>query len=241
MILVLCGLGKSSIGACFGRSPPSCWDSRDYFTGWALGKSNNFVPSRRYYSGCFEGRHPLTDWWCYRCGVTRNAAVCPVCGLKAPSSFVSEVERLRSTLEELPSAVKSVRCEIENVHATLSEIRSALKPKGSSVLDWFGVLIFIFVLENWSGSAVDRWTDKAWYSVRYQAEFANITIEKRPPNCDFLHAPLGSKGCEYKKNTSIFGDEQRQALIRQATTAEDQQRYAKQPNAVTVYWEEEED
>ncbi len=68
-------------------------------------------------------------------------------------------------------------------------------------------------------------------------EVANITVDKRPLDCDFMHAPFGAKGCQYEKRTSVFGDEERQSLIRQATTTEEKQNASKQPNAVTVYWE----
>jgi hypothetical protein len=27
----------------------------------------------------------------------------------------------------------------------------------------------------------------------------NVTVEPRPSDCDFIHAPLGDKGCHYKK------------------------------------------
>ncbi|GAC1431555.1 MAG: hypothetical protein NVS1B11_32400 [Terriglobales bacterium] len=55
--------------------------------------------------------------------------------------------------------------------------------------------------------------------------------------CDFFHAPLGSKGCKYQKHTIVFGNEQRRALIKQAETTEQQKAYAQQPNSVAVYWQ----
>src|ERR1700733_11874949 len=107
--------------------------------------------------------------------------------------------------------------ELEDVHSTLEEILSTIK----STFDFtslFWLLVFIYFLESWSGSALDRWTDKEWYSFSTEATDANITIEKRPTDCDFLHAPLGDKGCEYKKRTDVFGDEKRRALIQHAAT-----------------------
>jgi hypothetical protein len=166
----------------------------------------------------------LIDWWYYRCGVARDVAVCPICGLRAPSSFVDKLESVHSTLEEILSTLKSQpRCELESVHSTLEKILSTLKSQSrSEVSGLFWLFIFIFLLESWPGSALDRWTDKAWYSVRYDAEFTNITVEKRPLVCDFVHAPLGGKGCVYKKHASVFGEKERQALIGQATTTEEQ-------------------
>jgi hypothetical protein len=167
-------------------------------------------------------------------------AVCPICGLKAPSSFVGELENVHSALEETLSTLKSDSgAKLESIHSKLGEILSTLKSRSRSELAWLFLLIFL--VESWPGSALDRWTDKAWYSFRYDAAFANIVIEKRPLSCDFLHAPLGGKGCEYTKHTSVFGDKERQALVGQATTTEDQQTAAKRPNSVTVYWEKDED
>ena len=185
----------------------------------------------------------LTDWWCYRCGVTRGVAVCPICGLRAPSSFVGELERARSSLDEATSTLKSQsRCDSQSVQSTLNEILSTLKSQSrSDAFGLFWLFIFILLLESWPGSTLDKWTDKAWDSFRYDATFANITVEKRPSGCDFLNAPLGIKGCEYKKHTSAFGAKEREALIRQATTAEGRQTAARQPNSVNVYWERQED
>jgi hypothetical protein len=130
--------------------------------------------------------------------------------------------------------------ELEEVHSTLEEIHETLKSRTDfSVLVWF-FLGFLF-FEGWSGSKLDRWTDKVWYSFADSAEFKNITVNKRPSDCDFFYAPLGNKGCQYKKRTNVFGDEQRRAFMQQATTTEEQQAYAKQPNSVTVYWEKKED
>jgi hypothetical protein len=130
--------------------------------------------------------------------------------------------------------------ELEEVHSTLEEILSTLKSR----LDFtslFWLLVFIYFLEAWPGSALDRWTDKEWYSLSTEASDANITIEKRPTDCDFLHAPLGNKGCDYKKRSDVFGDEQRRALIQRATTPEDRQAYEQRPSSVTVSWAKTED
>ena len=92
-------------------------------------------------------------------------------------------------------------------------------------------------LGGWSGSKWDRWTDMAWCSARYDTEFKNITVQKRPVDCDFLHAPLGSKGCKYEKMTVPFGDEDRRAMIQAVTTTpEERLRYPQMPNSVSVYW-----
>jgi len=130
--------------------------------------------------------------------------------------------------------------DLEDVHSTLKEILSTLKSR-TDLSGLFWVVIVIVLLDGWPGSKLDRWTDKEWYSFRHDADFKNITVEKRPLDCDFSHAPLGSKGCEYKKHTNIFNGEQRRALIQQATSLEQRKAYEQLPNSVTVYWEKQEE
>jgi len=136
---------------------------------------------------------------------------------------------------------ESTVSELENINSTLGEILSTLNSRGT---DFFVVVFgffFVMSLQAWPGSKLDRWTDRVWYSYRYDTDFKNVNVNKRPLDCDFFHAPVGSKGCEYEKRTNVFGNEQREALIKQATTPEEQQSYAKQPNSVAVYWEKEQD
>jgi hypothetical protein len=130
--------------------------------------------------------------------------------------------------------------ELGDVNSKLAEILAALNSR-ADFSSWLWVVIVICLLDSWSGSRLDRWSDQAWYSLRYGADFKNITVDKRPLDCDFLHAPLGGKGCQYRKRTNVFGDEQRRALIQQATSVEQQQTYEKEPNSVTVYWDKEEE
>ncbi len=121
----------------------------------------------------------------------------------------------------------------QQIVAELREIRSSL----TSASGLFWVFVIVFVISGWSGSWADRWTDKLWYSVKYDTDFKNITVGKRPTDCDWLHAPLGDKDCHYQKATNVFGVEQRRQLASQATTQEEKHRYEEMPNAVNVYWE----
>jgi hypothetical protein len=178
-------------------------------------------------------------WWCYRCGDTRSVGACPICGLKAPAAYDTQPPDRREDSDSSDDLRERTVRELDNANSTLKVILATLRSR-SDASGFFWVLVFVFLLESWPGSGPDRWTDKAWYSVRYGAEFANITVEKRPLDCDFVHAPFGAKGCQYEKRTSVFGDEERQSLIRQATTTEEKQNFSKRPNAVTVYWEKKE-
>jgi hypothetical protein len=123
---------------------------------------------------------------------------------------------------------------LDDIDSTLHEILSAVKDNGLSEAIW--VLVVIFFLSGWAGSKLDRFTDRSWYSVAYDTDWKNVNVEKRPSNCDFLHAPMGGKSCSYKKRTDIFGSKERAALV-ESSLAVDKEEARKKPNSVMVYWE----
>jgi hypothetical protein len=50
----------------------------------------------------------------------------------------------------------------------------------------------------------DRWTDPLWYSVKYSVNTDQVHWNARPTECDWGHAPLGDKGCQFKKTVNAF-------------------------------------
>jgi hypothetical protein len=131
--------------------------------------------------------------------------------------------------------------DLDDIHSTLEEIRDELSHRKSGATDWIWIILVVFFFSGWAGSRLDRWTDRVWYSLKYDAKWENTDIQKRPLNCDFLHSPVGGKGCSYKKKTSVFGDAERRTLLAEATIQEDRTRINNLPNSVTVYWEKKEE
>ena len=41
------------------------------------------------------------------------------------------------------------------------------------------------------------------YAMQYSADLANVTVEDKPHDCEFLTAPLGSKNCDYEKSVAV--------------------------------------
>jgi hypothetical protein len=114
---------------------------------------------------------------------------------------------------------EQVSADLTDIRSTLEAIHSTLKEHSQFyVLGW--VVFVVVVMNDWSGSWLDRWTDKVWYVMRGDAEYSNITVSKRPTDCNFWHAPLGGKGCDYKKHVEKFGAADRKALVDLATTVE---------------------
>jgi hypothetical protein len=87
----------------------------------------------------------------------------------------------------------------------------------------------ILLLGSWPGSKLDRWTDKVWCQLKYNADFNNITVEKRPSECDFLRAPLGDKDCKYKKDV---------AAIKRAVDVQTKRRIISQDGGKTWAWDD---
>jgi hypothetical protein len=83
--------------------------------------------------------------------------------------------------------------ELEELHGTLKEIHATLKSRFDWP-SWAGVIFAILFLNSWSGSKIDRFTDRLWYSVSTGTEWKNITVNKRPSDCDFLSRPPRKQG-----------------------------------------------
>ncbi len=71
------------------------------------------------------------------------------------------------------------------------------------VLGAFGVLIWLML--------PDSWTDPLKYAVIYGVKYGHVHINSEPKDCDFIHAPLGDKGCHYKK--TVHGYNSRGDLV----------------------------
>jgi len=48
----------------------------------------------------------------------------------------------------------------------------------------------------------DSWTDPLEYSMEYSINFDQVHWNDKPTDCDFIHAPLGIKGCHYRKTVT---------------------------------------
>ena len=48
------------------------------------------------------------------------------------------------------------------------------------------------------------WISPLWYAVEYQVSPRKVEITAQPSDCDFMHAPFGSKACHYKANVTAY-------------------------------------
>jgi hypothetical protein len=70
---------------------------------------------------------------------------------------------------------------------------------GLPIVIFFGaIVLYIF----WP------WPLVLWYGIEYKVPHDKIIIEPRPTGCDFLHSPIGIKGCTYEKVVEVVAAEQ---------------------------------
>ena len=71
--------------------------------------------------------------------------------------------------------------------------------EGVAAVAWWTViavaLFFMF--------GTDACKNKIWYSLTTAATYDQVNVEKKPTDCDWGRAPLGDKGCEYKKDVQV--------------------------------------
>lgn len=47
---------------------------------------------------------------------------------------------------------------------------------------------------------------KSWYAITNGIPVRDITLERKPYDCDFMTAPIGRKHCNYEANMDVFTD-----------------------------------
>lgn len=88
---------------------------------------------------------------------------------------------------------------LDDVCDRLDNIEAAIKRNHSDVAAWIGATIIFVLLFMW---VQDMWYSKARYSWWYDVSSDQILVDKKPADCNFFHAPIGGKGCGYKRQMS---------------------------------------
>ena len=58
-----------------------------------------------------------------------------------------------------------------------------------------GVVTWIY----WAGGI-----NQVWYSLQYSVGADKVHVDAKPKDCDFMHAPIGDKGCSYKASVTAY-------------------------------------
>jgi hypothetical protein len=69
----------------------------------------------------------------------------------------------------------------------------------------FVFFLFWFGSSMWDWVSYAPWMNKLRYSIWYSVDDSQViqTDKKPPSDCDFLKAPIGNKGCQYKKHVEV--------------------------------------
>jgi hypothetical protein len=76
----------------------------------------------------------------------------------------------------------------------------------ASKVDGWWVYITIAVV---GAFVIGWWTDADWflkwlYAGKFNVTMEQVTVAKKPHDCDFMQAPMGSKNCHYIQRASPF-------------------------------------
>ena len=89
---------------------------------------------------------------------------------------------------------------LDDVCDRLDSIEHAIRENRSN-LSWVWVVIIVWlVVTGIANLWYSKWRDSWWYNVGSD----QITVAKKPTDCDFLHAPLGNKGCRYERQVAMI-------------------------------------
>jgi hypothetical protein len=58
----------------------------------------------------------------------------------------------------------------------------------------------IVLYANWDWPPISS----RWLSFYYSVPFDRVAVATKPKDCDFLAAPLGSKGCSYQRDIALY-------------------------------------
>lgn len=87
---------------------------------------------------------------------------------------------------------------LDDVCDRLDEVERAIRDRGSALGAIVAVIVAWLVILGLS----DLWHSKLRYAWWYNASSDEVTIERKPTDCDFLRAPLGDKECHYERHVT---------------------------------------
>jgi hypothetical protein len=99
---------------------------------------------------------------------------------------------------------KHPMADLDGVVDAIDEVKDAVASRPvesrSTLLHGFGtVMVAILIFIGVRALVGDLWNNKTMIALRYGVSADAVTIQKRPNACDFLRAPIGTKGCGYER------------------------------------------
>jgi hypothetical protein len=91
-------------------------------------------------------------------------------------------------------SLEDVCDRLDNIETAVTANHSDLSWVGFVIVGW--LVIFVWLPDMWNSRLRYSW----WYNVGYD----QVTIQKKPTDCNFFHAPMGSKDCHYDRMVSTI-------------------------------------
>jgi hypothetical protein len=99
---------------------------------------------------------------------------------------------------DIQNAIESLESSVMDVKTAVEEVKDSVESKKTS-FEIAAFLVLGYFLLSWIAGL---WYSKVLLSARYNVNTDNIVIDEEPHDCDFLHAPIGVKSCDYTRKIS---------------------------------------
>jgi hypothetical protein len=90
-------------------------------------------------------------------------------------------------------SLKDICYRLDNIEAAVEANHTDLSGVVWVALIWLALFAWL----------PDMWHSKLRYSMWYGVDYDQVTIEKKPADCNFFHAPLGDKDCHYDPQVNV--------------------------------------
>jgi hypothetical protein len=95
--------------------------------------------------------------------------------------------------------------------ATQNTVRAASQNVATNAKDGvqgLGCLLILGAIAAaiWFVLLPDGWTAPYTYAAKYHVDSSKVQFTAKPKDCDFIHAPIGDKGCHCKKIVMVYNE-----------------------------------
>jgi hypothetical protein len=106
-----------------------------------------------------------------------------------PARNPEGIQRSRRSDSVQPQSVEAVPRKAGNMSESKTTVADALY-----------AILFYYIIFVWIPNA---WYSKTRFAFQYSLEYDQVTVDKKPHDCDWLRAPLGDKECKYNREVSV--------------------------------------
>jgi hypothetical protein len=106
---------------------------------------------------------------------------------------IGGLDTINESVEDVGNEVRALQGSVQKLHETVKDRSGWLQSIGAVV-----VVVWLLSL------AGDLWHSKWRYAVQYGVDAADVIVQKKLHDCEFLSAPVGDKQCHYDVSVSTI-------------------------------------